>query len=107
MREPTEYRLVGGPMDGQTITTCADVIELDGTLDMVYHWTLPTDTNWRETMDPDWFARGKPEPVAPQPVMEWHERGWVSPEVGMIREAVRKASGRLCRSPEQREPPSA
>ena len=93
-------RCVGGPFDGRDIELAPSVNVLcpclTGRCDeepFVYHRTRPTDTNWREEYDPDWWSRGKPEPVPPEHVLEWHERDWVSPEVASIRDAVNEALG--------------
>lgn len=88
-------RCVGGPLDGQDIDSPASVIELAEAPAMAYVRTRPTDTNWRDTIDHDWWMHGTPEPVPPEHVYEWHERGWVSPEVAMIRSAVREAAERF------------
>ena len=88
---------VGGPLElpFSVLSSTATKIVCDGYPGMAYHWTLPTDTNWRETYDHDWFMHGTPEPIPPAHVWEWHEADWVSPEVALIRGAVLEASERF------------
>ena len=86
-------RFVGGPFDGRDIDASTAIVCpcLTGSCEsepFVYHRTRPTDINWRETIDHDWFVHGVPEPVPPEHVYEWHERDWYSPEVAMIRDAI-------------------
>ena len=83
-------RAVGGPLDGQDIASTAHVVEVAGFDGMAYVRTLPTDTDWRERYDHEWFIHGLPEaPPVPDRVYEWHPEGWLTPEVRMIREALR------------------
>lgn len=84
-------RFVGGPLDGRDFDTNGQLVEVGGFSDMAYHRTRPTDTNWREQIDPDWWMKGLPEPILPDHVMEWHETDWQSPEVRMVRDAIREA----------------
>lgn len=87
------YRYVGGPLDGDEWGWTASVIRVTGYPDHEYVRTRPTDTNWRETYDHDWLMHGLSEPPpVPDKVMEWHERGWLSPEVRAIRAVVEEAS---------------
>ena len=86
-----EYRLVGGPMDGQTIKTTGQVIELASHPGMAYHKTNAPE--WQEP-DPDWWMKGLPEPEPPEKVFEWHERDWDPPVVAAIRAAVIEAAER-------------
>lgn len=84
-----------GPLAYAVVSSAADVIVFDEHPGMAYHWTRPTDTNWRETIDHDWWMHGTPEPVPPHKTWEWHERDWVSPEVAAIRGAIHEAADRL------------
>jgi hypothetical protein len=82
-------RCVGGPWDGEDITSSADLMVLNEYPGMAYHRTLPTDSDWRLAYDHDWFIHGlKEPPPVPDEVWEWHPEPWVSPEVSMIRHAV-------------------
>ena len=88
-------RCVGGPWDGEDITSSADLLVIDGAPDMAYHRTRPTDTDWRDTYDHDWFMHGASQPPPPPAhVWEWHERDWESPEVAYIGDAIRDVSAR-------------
>ena len=87
-------RAVGGPLDGADLDGSADVVIVQSYPDHAYHRTRPTDTDWRMSIDPDWWMKGLPEPVRPDRVYEWHERDWLPPEVRLIRDAVREASAR-------------
>jgi hypothetical protein len=63
----SEYRMIGGPLDGQRITTRANRIEMAEAPEMAYHaLTLPSSER----------------------VMEWHECDWVSPAVIAIRRTI-------------------
>lgn len=80
-------RLVGGPMDGETIDSAADVLELDEAPGMAYHRThLAIDPP-----DLQWWEHGKDHAPRSETVYEWHERDWVSPVVAAIREALDSA----------------
>jgi hypothetical protein len=85
------YRAVGGPLDGQLITTAAQKVTFEGEPGMAYHRTRPTDSDWRDRYGDDWYIHGKEPPPAPDHVMEWHDEDWQSPEVAAIRAAVRDA----------------
>lgn len=85
-------RCVGGPFDGEDIDTTASLVTVEGHPGMAYVRTRPTDTDWRSHIDPNWFIRGLPEPVPPTHVLEWHEDGWLSPEVRAIRSALEPRS---------------
>lgn len=94
----SEYLFVGGPSAGQVaeVRDGVTVIRVPYSDGMEYVKTRPTDTNWRETYDDDWFIHGlRAAPAVPDKVFEWHERGWQSPEVRMIRDAVQEVSDRL------------
>lgn len=87
---------VGGPWDGEMIASSADVMVLAESETHAYHRTRPTDTDWRDTYEDDWFIRGKAQPPPPpEPVWEWHERAWLPPEVRYIRDAVKRATERV------------
>ncbi len=80
------FRLIGGPMNGQTIDTPAQVIELSEAPGMAYHKC----NYWPNgEPDPDWWMKGLDEPAPPEKVFEWHERDWEPPEVVAIKDAVR------------------
>ena len=83
-------RCVGGPWDGEDITSSADLLVIDGAPDMAYHRTRPTDTDWRETYPNDWFMYQREPPPAPDYVWEWHERDWEPPEVRLIKELIHR-----------------
>ena len=81
-------KCIGGPMDGREVKEHVGVIAVAGYDDMLYFSTLPTDTDWRDHWDYDWWMYGRPRPATPPRVYEWHERGWQSPEVRAIRAAL-------------------
>jgi hypothetical protein len=102
MGEERQVHCIGGPFDGRDIELAAGVNVLCPCLTgdceaepFVYHRTRPTDTNWRDTIDHNWFMHGTPEPVPSKHVLEWHERDWMSPEVAAIRGAVREAADKF------------
>ena len=81
----------GGPYDGQQIEVDEDtslVVVGPGYDEFAYHRTHRLVSG---VEDPDWFIKNLPEPQY-ETVLEWHEKGWVSPAVQAIRDAYRGAS---------------
>lgn len=92
--EGVELRCVGGPLNGSSLTLSyppASVVELGAHPDGAYYRTRPTDTDWRTALNARWFEMGEQEPVPPDHVLEWHQRGWESLDVAAIKEAFRAA----------------